>query len=151
VCRLTKILDYDKPIVLIDFIYTQCSTTCIGLGLEFKQLQKELKTLGYEDQVKLVSISFDIENDKPPQLNEFLSRFSANDSQWDAAVFNTKADKDEILKALEVIVIPDSRGGFVHNAAIYMMRDRKIIEVFELTERNKILDRIKSISKNASL
>ena len=147
----TSVIEYDKPIVLIDFIYTQCSTTCIGLGLEFKQLQKELAVLGYENQVQLLSISFDLEKDKPEQLSEFLNRFGANDTQWDAAVFKTEKAKEEVLKALEVIVIPDRRGGFVHNAGIYMMRDNKVIEVFELNERSKILERIQSISANISI
>jgi len=139
----TNIQEFDRQIVLIDFIYTQCSTTCIGLGLAFKQLQKDLITLGYDNQVQLLSISFDLDKDRPEQLSQYLKLYRANEDQWDATVFKTESAKEKVLKALEVIVIPDKRGEFVHNAGIYMMRNNKVIEIFEISERSKILERIK--------
>lgn len=140
-----SIFDYKKPIVLINFIYTQCPTVCIGLGLEFKQLQSDLSSLGYTNDVQLLSISFDLENDTPEKLDAYLKLYNANRTQWAATVFQTKIDMANILEQLNVIVIPEERLGFVHNTGIYMIHDGKVIEIFNINDREKLFKRLHSI------
>ncbi len=133
---------YNKPVILIDFIYTQCPTVCIGLGLEFRQLQNDLLALGYKDHVQLLSISFDLINDQPEQLANYLKRFNADPSIWAATVFGSAAEKSQVLDELGVIVIPEKNVGFVHNTGIYMVHKGKVINVFELNQHHQLLEAI---------
>jgi protein SCO1 len=65
----------DKLIVM-NFIYTRCTTACPILSLTFSRLQKMLGArLGQE--VVLVSISVDPTTDIPPRLKEYAQRHRA--------------------------------------------------------------------------
>lgn len=140
-----SMLGYSKPLMLVDFIYTKCPTVCIGLGLEFKQIQSDLVASGYDSNVQLLSVSFDLVNDTPSQLKSYLRYYNANKELWDAAVFQTEQDKTRTLDEFGIIVIPDEKVGFIHNTATYMVYEGKIIGIFDLNDREKILDKIASI------
>ena len=134
--------NFKKRFQLVNFIYTQCPTTCIGLGLEFRQLQSDLITHGLDSQVQLISISFDLENDSPREVSNYLDRFNAKKSQWDGYVFTSKTEMALMLDTLQVTVIPDEKVGFIHNAAIYMVEDGHVIEIFDFQSRRTLLDRL---------
>ena len=71
-------LDDGRPVVL-DFIYTTCTTICPVMSQTFTQLQSKL---GDErDRVHMVSISIDPEQDTPARLAEYARRFHAG-PQW---------------------------------------------------------------------
>ena len=75
---LPEELDDGRPVVL-DFIYTTCTTICPVMSQIFTQLQAKL---GDErDRVHLVSISIDPEQDTPARLAEYARRFHAG-PQW---------------------------------------------------------------------
>lgn len=72
--RLAGELADSRPVVL-DFVYTTCTTVCPLLSATFAQLQQKL---GAErDSVRLISISIDPEEDTPQRLAEFAKRYSA--------------------------------------------------------------------------
>jgi len=64
----------DKPIVL-NFIFTTCTTICPVLSATFSQLQKTLNELDIPP--KMVSISIDPEQDTPARLREYAKKFDA--------------------------------------------------------------------------
>ena len=67
-------LDDGRPVVL-NFIFTTCTTICPVLSQTFTQLQEKL---GSEvGKVHLVSISIDPEQDTPARLEEYARRFRA--------------------------------------------------------------------------
>ena len=71
-------LDDGRPVVL-NFIYTTCPGICPVMSQVFKQFQSQL---GQErEKVHMVSISIDPEQDTPPRLREYASKFSAG-PQW---------------------------------------------------------------------
>jgi protein SCO1/2 len=71
-------LDDGRPVVL-DFIYTSCTTICPLTSQIFYELQEKL---GKErDKVKMVSVSIDPENDTPARLREYARKFHAS-AQW---------------------------------------------------------------------
>jgi protein SCO1/2 len=71
-------LDDGRPVVL-DFIYTTCTTICPVLSGTFARLQERL---GDEARrVHMVSISIDPEQDTPARLAEYAKRFHAG-PQW---------------------------------------------------------------------
>ena len=75
---LTDSLAVDEP-VMLNFIFTTCTTVCPVMSATFSQVQEKL---GQErEAVRMVSISIDPEHDSPAQLNEYAKRFEAG-PQW---------------------------------------------------------------------
>ncbi len=75
---LAEELDDGRPVVL-DFIYTSCTTICPVMSGIFAQLQTKLGS--GPDQVHMVSISIDPEQDTPARLAEYATKFHAG-PQW---------------------------------------------------------------------
>lgn len=71
---LRAALDSDGP-VMLNFIFTTCSTICPMLTATFSQVQSQLDAAG--EPVKLVSISIDPENDTPAKLREYAQKYHA--------------------------------------------------------------------------
>lgn len=75
---LNDALATDEP-VMLNFIFTTCTTICPVLSATFTQVQREL---GNEaDQVKMISITIDPEYDTPQRLRDYAERFKAG-PQW---------------------------------------------------------------------
>ncbi|WP_177418925.1 Calx-beta domain-containing protein [endosymbiont of Lamellibrachia barhami] len=71
-------LEGDKP-VMLNFIFTTCTTICPVLSATFSQVRE---SLGSESRnVTMVSISIDPEYDTPERLNEYARLYGADD-QW---------------------------------------------------------------------
>jgi protein SCO1/2 len=71
-------LNDGRPVVM-NFIYTTCTTVCPLTSQTFRSLQERLGP--QRDKVHLVSISIDPEQDTPARLTEYAARFHA-DSGW---------------------------------------------------------------------
>ena len=76
--KLTQELDDGRP-VLLDFIYTTCTTTCPVMSLTFAEVQRRLGPQAAK--VKMVSVSIDPEEDTPRRLTEYAKHFRAG-AQW---------------------------------------------------------------------
>lgn len=71
---LRQLLAGPKP-VLLNYIFTSCTTICPVLSASFAQTQR---SLGDEaNKVRLVSISIDPEQDTPTRLRDYAQRFRA--------------------------------------------------------------------------
>jgi len=75
---LHEILDTDKP-VMLNFIFTTCTTICPVLSATFSQVQNKMGVKG--ERVKMISISIDPEYDTPEVLRDYAKRFHAG-RQW---------------------------------------------------------------------
>ena len=65
----------DKEPVMLNFIFTTCTTICPVLSATFSQVQRKL---GDEAKnVRMVSITIDPEQDTPERLKEYAGRFKA--------------------------------------------------------------------------
>lgn len=71
-------LDDGRP-VLLDFIYTTCTTICPVMTQTFAEVQKRLGRDAAK--VKMVSVSIDPEEDTPARLTEYAKRYQAG-AQW---------------------------------------------------------------------
>ena len=93
--RVKELLLSDRP-VLVDFIYTTCTTICPVLSANFTNFQRqgEAKLGPY----RLVSISVDPENDTPKAMKTYLGRYQAKQG-WDYLTGSQK-DIDKVLIAL---------------------------------------------------
>jgi protein SCO1 len=76
-----------RPVVL-NFIFTSCTTICPVMSQIFTQLQNKLGS--ERDKVHMVSISIDPEQDTPVRLTEYAKRFHAG-PQWQFYTGTTEA------------------------------------------------------------
>jgi protein SCO1 len=98
--NLRALIDSGKPVV-IDFIFTTCTTICPVLSAGFSNLRTELgENAG---KVQLISFSIDPENDRPEQLKEYLSRFNAGEG-WDFLT-GSREDIAKVLRAFDAFIV----------------------------------------------
>jgi protein SCO1/2 len=83
--------------VVINFIFTTCTTICPPLGATFERVQKELGDKAGRD-VRFISISVDPATDTPERLKAWGEKFHAGDA-W-TFVTGNKPQVDELLQAL---------------------------------------------------
>jgi protein SCO1/2 len=83
--------------VVINFIFTTCTTICPPLGATFARVQKELGDKAGED-VRFISISVDPATDTPERLKSWGAKFHAGPG-W-TFVTGNKPQVDELLRAL---------------------------------------------------
>lgn len=104
--------------LLVDFIYTRCTTYCSVQGSELARLQTRLAGPIAGGRVSLLSISFDPARDDPEALAAYQRRSGDRGAGWIAARPTNTADLEALMRGFGVTVIPDGLGGYVHNAAI---------------------------------
>ena len=83
--------------VVINFIFTTCTTICPPLGATFARVQKELGDKVGRD-VRFISISVDPATDTPERLKAWGAKFHAGEG-WTLLTGN-KPEVDELLRAL---------------------------------------------------
>jgi protein SCO1 len=87
--------------VIINFIFTTCTTICPPLTATFRRVQQELGERAGRD-VHLISISVDPTIDVPERLKEFAAQFKAGPG-W-TFVTGNRLEIDGLLKALGAAV-----------------------------------------------
>lgn len=118
--------------VLIEFIYTRCPTICGELGDAFERVLTEWNRDSLSPETDLLSISFDPKNDDTQALKYYSERFGAAGPRWRIARPLGRQGLARLLDTFGVVVIPDGMGGFVHNAAVYLMdRHGRFIRILD--------------------
>lgn len=87
--------------VLINFIFTTCTTICPPLTATFRRVQQELGERAGRD-VQLISVSVDPTVDVPERLKSFADKFKAAPG-W-SFVTGSRQDIDQLLKSLGAFV-----------------------------------------------
>ena len=129
--------------VVIEFIYATCPTICVALGESFAKLRDQVRRDGLADQVRLISISFDL-RDSPQALEDYAEAHGADGRLW----ITVRPDNEQALRALlktfGVTVVPDGAGGFVHNVALHVVdRQGMLVAIFDLGEEAQVLTAIR--------
>lgn len=106
---------------LVDFIYTSCPGVCQVLGSEFARMQATLQDTGTGHSVRLLSVSFDLERDDQAALAAYARLHRADGVNWVVAAPRPTEALNRLLRDLQVVVVPDGNGGFVHNGAIHLL------------------------------
>jgi protein SCO1/2 len=86
-------------VVVINTIFTTCTTICPPMGANFARLQKLMASPVYKD-VRLISISVDPVTDTPERLKAWSEKFGAGPG-W-TLLTGSKQEVDTLLKALGV-------------------------------------------------
>jgi protein SCO1 len=84
-------------IVVIDFVYTTCTTICPVISAIFQQVQRGLDERP-DAAVRMISISVDPVRDTPQRLNEYAGRLKAGDD-W-VWLTGEKTSVDDVLRGL---------------------------------------------------
>jgi protein SCO1 len=134
-----------QSVTLLNFVYTRCETVCLALGSVYQQLQATLqaarKTDASAEQVRLLSISFDGEHDSPQRLQAYAARLGADAAVWRFARVADAQENRRLLAAFQVVVVPDGRGDFEHNAALLVLDQRgRLVRIFDVAEQQLALD-----------
>jgi protein SCO1/2 len=107
-------LDDGRPVV-VNFIYTSCTTICPLSSQEFSRLQQLLGA--QRDRVHLVSISVDPEEDTPARLRAYARRFHAG-GEWNFYTGSVESS-ERAQTALNVF-----RGNKLTHAPVTLLRER---------------------------
>lgn len=110
----------DGRTLIVNFIYTRCVTLCLAMGTELQQLQASMIERGLTEQVRIVSISFD-PSDTADRLQRYSHLMRAQSGVWDFYTLQNTAQRDALLDAFGIVVIPAPYGEYEHNAAYHVV------------------------------
>lgn len=137
---LDEVLNSDQP-MMVNFIYTSCTTICPILSATFSSAQHQMGKAS--EPVKWVSFSIDPEYDTPARLREYAQRFHAGDN-WQ---FFT-GDLDQIIalqKAFNVYFGSKSN----HKPVTFLRagRDKPWVRLEGLTSSTELVAEYRQISQ----
>lgn len=139
VLPLAQALREDGRATLAVFFYTRCNAVCSVVGTEFQQLQQNIRARGLESQIRLLSISFD-GNDGQHELAEYAQRMHAHKSGWRFARVVDAQQRNKLLDAFGITVIPAPLGEFEHNAAFHVLTpDARLVRIVDYDQPEEAL------------
>jgi protein SCO1/2 len=133
-------------VLIVDFIYTRCTSLCSALGSSYQQLQNSIEAQHLEHAVRLVTVSFDPAHDTPATIREYAARLGAKSDLW---TILTPLDPDALrrsLNAFGVVAIPGPQGQFVHNEAFHVIdRHGRLARIIDITQPGAALSAARQI------
>lgn len=113
----------NNKIVLLDFFYTRCKTTCPVVTSDFANFQFRVKP--DTNKMQLISITIDPENDSVAVLSEFQKRYKAQPG-WS---FFTGSKRD-ILKTMEAFsTFTKNKMGFYPLIFLYVPQKKQWVQI----------------------
>lgn len=143
--ELRALLVNGRDVTVVEFIYTRCETLCLVGGAVFQQMQEALRARPTASKdagrVRLLSISFDPARDDRAQLAAYARRMHADPDRWQVVRVPRAGDLEQLLEAFRVVVVPNGRGDFEHNAALLVVdREGRLVRIFDLAQQQLALD-----------
>ncbi len=147
---------------LLSFIYTRCSDVngCPLASYVLGKVQdRVLADEILKDYVRLVSISFDPQNDTPQVLENYASHFRKPGFDWQFVTANTDEDMAAILKAYDQFVIRDYDsqgkllGSISHMLRVYLIdHEHEIRNIYSVSylHPDTVMNDIRTIVAAAS-
>jgi protein SCO1/2 len=131
-------------LVLVNFIYTRCTSLCTVSGTVYAHLLRTLQSNTGRAQVRLLSISLDPDYDTPARLREYRTRYTRRpNGHWLVArPVNSRASAI-LLKRFGVVRIPDGLGGYKHSTAVHLLDRRgRLVQIIADNDLDKILQAV---------
>lgn len=129
----------DGRIALVTFIYARCQSLCRVVGTELQQMQQQIQARGASDKVRLVTISFDPRDDARA-LTQYGAMMKTDPGVWRLYGIPDTAERQGLLDAFGVIVVPAPLGEFEHNAAFHVVdRSGRLVRILDYTEPDAAL------------
>ena len=115
---LAALVDTDATSV-ITLIYTQCLTVCRSTVGGQSYLQEQWQRQPPARKMRLLTISFDPQRDTPQVMRAYAKKMRIDPVLWRFATVANAADLPRLLNLFDIVVLPDGRGDYVHNAALF--------------------------------
>jgi len=150
--RPTQLSELRGHVVLINFIYTTCSSACPLLTQRIALLQARLARSGLrEHQAHFLSITVDPDRDSAEVLGRYAGRFGAGSDGW--RFLREEPERlQRVLAAYDEWTRPQPDGEIDHPARLYLVDQRgNIREIYSLSffdERQAFRD-IQALLKEA--
>ncbi len=139
----SRLAELRGRLVVATFVFTRCRSTCPVLGLRILHIRERLPDDAVGDRVRFLSLSFDPARDRPERLRAYARRYSADPSHWWVA--RPRAGLERILDRLGVVVIPNGRGGYRHNAAFYLLDRRgRLVGIYDEARPREVVEAVEA-------
>lgn len=149
---LQELLAGSGQVTIVDFIYTHCESLCLSLGSTFQQMQAALLAGGNDAGVRLLSVSFDPQRDTVERLRAYARRMNADPSLWRFVRVPGATPLQAVLDRFQVVVVPDGRGDFQHNAALLVVDAQgRLVRIFDIAEQQLALDYARHLAAGGEL
>jgi protein SCO1/2 len=140
--RITR----ERPYTVVALVYTQCTSLCLLTASSEAYLQTRLRDAGLQEQVGLLTISFDPARDTPEELAHYARRVKADAGTWTIATVADPSDLDELLDSFGVVVLPDGAGGYTHNGALFLVdRHGRLFDALDPDAADRAFDRLTTL------
>ena len=130
----------DDRVVIVDFIYTRCTSICSVLGGSYQQMQAAIEEAHLEHAVRLVTVSFDPMHDTRAVIYDYSRRLRANPNLW---TILTPLDTGALRRTLTVfglVTTPAPQGQFIHNAAFHIIdRQGRLARIIDISQPREAL------------
>jgi protein SCO1 len=100
--KLITLKDFNGKAFAITFIYARCPLPnyCIKMSTNFSDAANLLKESEMKDKIKLLTISFDPENDTPAKLRQYGIGYLGKDSKPNFDIWQLAVGKDSEIKTV---------------------------------------------------
>lgn len=135
---------------VVTLVYTQCTSLCLLTASSEAYVQDWVKQHGLQDDVHVVTLSFDPARDTPGVLARYARRLKADAGVWTVATVADPADLGGLLEAFDVVVIPDGHGDYVHNGALFLVdADGRVFAAIDAARADVAFERLRALAGGA--
>jgi protein SCO1/2 len=148
--RTFDMKQFEGKLVLATFMYTSCGTVCPVLQWNLSEVYEAIPKEYIGKKIVFLSITFDNKHDTVAKLEQYRSYFKSDGDTWRMVRINHNKDLQEVLKTFEVTVLPDEKGGFVHNTAFYLFnQEGKLDKVLDFNSPKKVVNTLLPLLENS--
>ncbi len=131
---LRHALHGDGRVAIVNFFYTRCVSLCLAQGYVTQRLQTAIAAQGLQDDIRLISISFD-QRDRAVELNRYASTMRAQPEIWEFWALQIPGQRDALLRQFGITVVPAPYGDYEHNAALHVVTpDGRLAGIFDIEQ-----------------
>jgi len=130
----------ERRVVIVDFIYTRCTSLCSALGSSYQRLQSAIEAQHLEHAVRLVTVSFDPAHDTQEVIHEYGRSLGAKPNIWTILQPLDPEALRRSLKVFGVVATPAPQGQFAHNAAFHVIDRRgRLARIIDISKPDAAL------------
>lgn len=131
--------DWRGRYVLVDFIFTRCTTLCTAMGSGYARLQSALSSEIESDRVRLLTVTIDPRRDQLGDLANYRLRYTKDISGWDIGRPHDEQQLAAWLESFGVVAIPEPLEGIAHNAAIHVVAPNgQLVAIYDLADIDSV-------------
>ncbi|MCC7008459.1 MAG: SCO family protein [Acidobacteria bacterium] len=122
--RTLKLADLGGHVMVAAMVYTSCTTICIMITEEMKQIERQLA--GVDRDVRYVLFSLDPGRDTPAAMQQFAKAHELDTSRWTLYAASEEGVRD-LAAVLGVKYREEENGEIAHSAMIFVIDGRGVV------------------------